>query len=97
MKSFSGRQADVSRLSQRHCGEDLLPALSPEDNNSSQVGRPATSPRRGDVVRFHYEHSATFLSNQLMLDSIDDRSNIHCHNLSQQFRLAENVRSPCLL
>jgi hypothetical protein len=40
--------------------------LSPEDNNSAQVGRLATSLSTRTAVKFHYEHSATFLSSQLI-------------------------------
>jgi hypothetical protein len=49
--------------------------LSPEDNKAPQVGWLATSLPRGDVVKFHHEHSATFLSSQLISDSVADSSN----------------------
>jgi hypothetical protein len=56
-------------------GGALGAALSREDNNSPQLGRSTTSLLRGDIVKFHHEHSATFLSSQLISDSIATGSN----------------------
>ena len=71
-----------------------------EDNNGPQVGWLGTSLSRRGVIKFHLEHRATFLSSQLISDSVANdlpTATTHSDSSASRRNLGETMLLPALI